>query len=277
MFHRIIVGISLVFVLSACSGMMYGSGHRDAVSTSLVDFLYPEESDRQVHKPEIPVLNLPVRVGLAFVPSKQWRQNGFHESQQIELLNQVKAEFEKHDYIEHIEVIPSIYLKGENGFESMDRINRMFNIDVMALVSYDQMRRSTEKAASVLYWTIVGAYIIPGNDNRVQTFVDTAVFDIKSRSMLFRAPGHSKLKQSSTAVKVDVSIAAKSSQGFQLAMTEMQTNLATELERFKVRVKEEKVAEIRHKPGYSGAGSFGLLTILIMLYGVGRNLFRRCQ
>lgn len=275
MFHRILVVISLVFALGACSGLMYSGGHRDAVSTRLVDFLYPKESDRQVHKPEIPVLNLPVRVGLAFVPSKQWRQNGFHESQQIELLNQVKAEFEKQDYIDQIEVIPSTYLKGDNGFDSMDRISRMYNVDVMALVSYDQMRRSSENTASLLYWTIVGAYIIPGNDNRVQTFVDTAVFDIKSRNMLFRAPGHSKLKQSSTAVKIDDSINAKSAEGFQLAMTEMQTNLATELERFKVRVKEEKVAEIRHKPGYSGAGSIGLTLLILFGCMVGRNLFRR--
>ena len=59
----------------------------------------------------------------------------------------------------------------------------------MALVSYDQVANTSEKTSSLLYWTIVGAYVVKGNKNDVQTFVDTAVFDMATRKLLFRAPG----------------------------------------------------------------------------------------
>jgi rhombotail lipoprotein len=39
-----------------------------------MDFLYPNKENRTEHKTEIPVLKLPVKVGLAFVPSKNWQR-----------------------------------------------------------------------------------------------------------------------------------------------------------------------------------------------------------
>ena len=273
-FLRPIIGLLGVLIISGCSMMMYNGGSRDAVSTSLVDFLYPDGEGRRSHAGDIPVITLPVRVGLAFVPSSQWRQNGFHESQQLELLDQVKKEFEQFDYIETIEVIPSAYLDKEGGFDSLDRVSRLYGVDVMALVSYDQMRRSEENTSSLLYWTIVGAYLIPGNDNSVQTFVDTAVFDIKSRQLLFRAPGLSKLEDSSTAIKIDESIRQQSAEGFGLAMTDMRSNLNQELSSFKDKVRDEKVAKIQRREGYSGAGAFYAIGLLF-LYSYLRRFSRR--
>ena len=47
-----------------------------------------------------------------------------------------------------------------------------------------------------------------------------------------------------------------STQGFSDAATDLTVNLADQLERFKVRLKEEpEAAIITHKPGYTGAGS----------------------
>jgi rhombotail lipoprotein len=138
----------------------------------------------------------------------------------------------------------------------------------MALVSYDQVTQSVENNAALLYWTIVGMYVIPGNENTVQTFVDTAVFDIKSRKMLFRAPGISKLEKRTTAIGIDETLAEKSMQGFDLAVTDMTKNLDDELARFKVRIKEEKIAKVEHSNNYSGGTidiQFGLL-LLIMLF-----------
>lgn len=273
-FLRPIIGLIGMLFVTGCSALMYDGGSRDAVSTSLVDFLYPDGEGRRSHAGDIPVITLPVRVGLAFVPSRQWRQNGFHESQQLELLEQVKKEFEQFDYIETIEVIPSAYLDKDGGFDSLDRVSRLYGVDVMALVSYDQMRRSEENTSSLLYWTIVGAYLIPGNDNSVQTFVDTAVFDIKSRQLLFRAPGLSKLEDSSTAIKIDESIRQQSAEGFGLAMTDMRSNLNLELSSFKDKVRDEKVAKIQRRESYSGAGAFYAIGLLFM-YGYLRRFNRR--
>ncbi len=231
-----------------------------------MNFLYPNKESRVEHTPEIPTLTLPVKVGIAFVPSNNWQGNGIHEKDQIELLDKVRSAFLKYDYIDRIEVIPSTYLNGGEGFSTLEQVGRLYNVDIMASVSYDQVTQSLENNAALLYWTIVGMYIIPGNENSVQTFVDTAVFDIKSQKMLFRAPGLSKLENRTTAVGVDKTIADQSLNGFSLAVTDMTKNLDSELARFKTRVKEEKVAKIEHRDGYNGGGALhSSLLVLIML------------
>jgi rhombotail lipoprotein len=243
--------------------MLSGNAGKATQSSSLMDFLYPDETSRAEHKPEIPVLTLPVKVGLAFVPSDNWRRDGIHNKDQVELLERVKQSFLKYDYIDRIEVIPSTYLKGGEGFTTLEQVGRLYDVDVMALVSYDQVTQTTENKAAVLYWSIVGMYLIPGNENAIQTFVDTAVFDIKSKKMLFRAPGTSKLEKRTTAVGIDETLSKKSLEGFELAVTDMTVNLDAELAGFKTRVKEEKVAKIEHREGYSG-GAIGFYSLVLL-------------
>jgi rhombotail lipoprotein len=257
-----------VFLLSSCSMLVSQQSGKQSVSSSLMDFLYPNKEDRAVHSAEVPLLTLPVKVGIAFVPSTGFQKEAVHSKDQYELLEKVKAAFVQYDYIDRIEVIPSTYLAGGDGFNTLEQVGRLYDVDVMALVSYDQVTQSVENNAALLYWTIVGMYVIPGNENTVQTFVDTAVFDIKSRKMLFRAPGISKLEKRTTAIGIDETLAEKSMQGFDLAVTDMTKNLDDELARFKVRVKEEKIAKVEHSNNYSGGTidiQFGLL-LLIMLF-----------
>lgn len=261
-FKLIIVFVSLL-ILSACSSLLSPNGHKNTVSSSLIDFLYPEESSRTEHSAEIPILTLPVKVGLAFVPSKNWSQNGISRSSQVELLEKVKQSFLQYDYIDKIEIIPSDYLKGGEGFTTLEQVSRLYDVDVMALVSYDQVTQSFEKKGALLYWTIVGMYLIPANDNSVQTFVDTAVFDVRSRKMLFRAPGINKLSESSTAIKIDAVLAEKSIESYTLAVADMSKNLDMELANFKTRVKEDNVAKVQRREGYGG-GSLMWLTLLVL-------------
>jgi len=170
-----------------------------------------------------------------------------------------------------MEIIPKTYLEKGQGFDSLEQVSRLYDVDIMALVSYDQVTQSLENNAALLYWTIVGMYLIPGNENSIQTFVDVAVFDVQSHQMLFRAPGLSHLKNTTTAVGVDQTMMKKTNQGFDLAVTDMITNLDAELKAFKVRVKEEKVANIEHRKGYRGGalGQFGL--VLLMIFGLQRR------
>ena len=70
----------------------------------------------------------------------------------------------------------------------------MFNVDVVVLLSYDQMQFSDNNRLSVFYWTIVGGYLVNGSQYDVSTLVDASVFDVASRQLLFRAPGTSQLK-----------------------------------------------------------------------------------
>jgi rhombotail lipoprotein len=270
---RILIIILGIAFLASCSSVLSEKTGKKTQSSSLMDFLYPDETSRSEHKPEIPVLKLPVKVGLAFVPSKNWQRDGIHGKDQVELLEKVKKSFLKYDYIDRIEIIPSTYLNGGEGFSTLEQVGRLYDVDVMALVSYDQVTQSLENNAALLYWTIVGMYIIPGNENSIQTFVDTAVFDIKSKKMLFRAPGINKLEKRTTAVGIDDTLAKKSLEGFGLAVTDMTVNLDAELARFKVRVKEEKVAKVEHRKGYSG-GSISYYLLVLLFVVLTRKLTR---
>ncbi|SDI58946.1 rhombotail lipoprotein [Ferrimonas sediminum] len=265
--NRKSLGVALVaLLLSACSLVEYNTND-NTVSSSLVSFLYPDEQSRVEHQPDLPRLTLPVKVGVSFVPSGSWQDHAMSDAEQMALLEQIKGAFTQYDYIDRIEVIPSTYLKTGKGFDTLDQLSRLYDIDVMALVSYDQITKSQENTASLLYWTIVGLYLIEGNDHSSQTFVDTAVFDIRSRTLLFRAPGLSKLDASSTAVHRKGELDKLSMEGFTLAVEQMTLNLDKELHRFETRVKEEKIAKVETRPGYNGSSLGGgtLLTAIALL------------
>ena len=252
--------VIIITSLAGCSTFFSQNTNQKTRSSSLVDFLYPDEQSRQAHLPSMPTLNLPATVGIAFIPNKY--DSGIRSNDEIALLEKVKKQFMQYDYIDRIEIIPSSYLKGGQGFTTLEQVSRLYDVDIMALVSYDQVAQTLENNAAFLYLTIVGLYVIPGNENTVQTFVDTAVFDVKSKKMLFRAPGINKVDKRSTAVGIDDTLNTQSQHSFNLAVDDMAANLDAELGRFKTRVKEEKIAKVTHKNGSSGGSIFWLLALL---------------
>ncbi len=48
----------------------------------------------------------------------------------------------------------------------------MYDIDVIALVSYDQVQFTDGSFLSLTYWTIVGAYVVAGEKNDTSTMLD---------------------------------------------------------------------------------------------------------
>ena len=107
--------------------------------------------------------------------------------------------------------------------------------------------------------------------NDTSTMVDTVVYDIPSRTMLFRAPGTSHIKGSSTPINLSEQLRNDSLNGFHLAADDLVKNLQDELDRFKERIKEMPESyEIKHKPGYTGGGSLGseYAVILLILGGL---------
>ena len=255
-----IIIVIVITTLAGCSAMLSENANQKTRSSSLVDFLYPDKQSRQAHQPSVPTLNLPATVGIAFIPNQYG--SGIHSNDEIALLEKVKKQFMQYDYIDRIEIIPSSYLKGGQGFTTLEQVSRLYDVDIMALVSYDQVSQTLENNAAFLYLTIVGLYVIPGNENTIQTFVDTAVFDVKSKKMLFRAPGINKVEQRSTAVGIDETLNEQSQGSFNLAVEDMIANLDAELGSFKTRVKEDKIANVNHKDGSNSGSLFGLLMLL---------------
>jgi rhombotail lipoprotein len=260
--------VVLVFLLSGCASFFSHAGTKQAAS--LVDYLYPDAKEVPQMQATVTYLRPPVRVGIAFVPGGGWGA-GISEVEKLKLLERVKASFAKYEYIGNIEVIPSQYLRPKGGFENMDQVARMFNVEVVALLSYDQVQFNDTNALSVLYWTIVGAYIIEGDKFDVQTMVDASVFDIRSHKLLFRAPGTRQVKGSATLAGFAEHARAGQLEGYNKAVDQLIPQLQSELGNFKERIKSDAGFKVANKPGYIGGGDLGWLNLLLVLVlaGVG--------
>ena len=256
--------VLITVLLTGCSTMWnWSGGARSGASSSLVDYLYPDGQEPPGVEQTIPYLELPLRVGIGFVPDRAG-YGTISEATKMQLLGKVKAEFIDLEYISHIEVIPDTYLRSSRGVIGMQQVARLYDVDIMALVSYDQVAVSEENPAGLLYWTIVGAYLIKATSNEVQTFVDTAVFDIDTARLLFRAPGTHTMSDRSTLVEAGEVVRKAKDESITVAMEQMTGNLAAELDRFEERVKEDSsVANTEWRPG-SGGGSIGWLTLVML-------------
>lgn len=254
----------LVCAILGVAGCL-SNGQRSGQGTSVMQFLYPKQHDH-IEQVASPVLSLPLRVGIAFAPAGSANQGGYWmadtqltEAKKQQLMKQVAEQFRGLPYVAAIELIPSAYLRPEGGFANLDQVKSMFNVDVIALVAYDQVQFTGESMFSLAYWTIVGSYVVKGERNDTQTLMETVVFDVASRRMLFRAPGTSQVKATATPINQSEALRKDSGTGFDLATVEMIANLKTELAAFRERLKQApEDIKVVHKPGYTGAGSFGL-------------------
>jgi rhombotail lipoprotein len=266
---QLAVLVTGVLGLGGCSWLLGGPDTftaRQGVSSSLVEYLYPKGEEPPPLKPGIPRLELPLRVGIAFVPASATNAKVLSEAAKTDLLNRVKAAFIDREYIQRIEVIPETYLSSTKGFPGLQQVARLYGVDVMALVSYDQVAATDETRASILYWTIVGAYFVSATENEVQTFVDTAVFDVPTGTLMFRAPGTDKRQSQTTAVQSTEQMREERTAGFAAAMADMTSNLKVELDRFEDRLEEEpQLADVKWKEGSGGGGSGSLgLSVLLL-------------
>ena len=258
--------VALLFTLSGCASMLGQPSHA-AHAGSVVDYLYPDAKAAPQMQPEVTHLHPPVRVGIAFVPGSTYGA-GPTEAEKMKLLSQVKDSFAKYGYIGSIEFIPSSYLRPRGGFENLDQISRMFNVEVIALVSYDQIQFNDTNSLAVLYWTIVGAYMIHGDKYDVQTLLDTSVFDVGSRKLLFRAPGSSEVKGTASMAGFSEHSRIAQEQGYQKAVDQMIPALRSELEEFKERIKTDAAYAVENKPGYAGDLEWVGLSLAVLLFGM---------
>jgi len=265
----LISGILVAGLLAGCA--TFNAGRQRRYTSSVVEYLYPNKNVAEV--PAIPRLSLPMRVGVAFVPEAGSGPglSGLSEKEKMDLMDLISSEFRKLPFVKDIELIPSAYLTKGGGFTNLDQIRLMYGIDAVALLSCDQVQHTDEGLLSLSYWTIVGAYIIRGEKNDTNTMIDAAVYDIPSRKMLFRAPGVSRIRGSSTPVNLTEQLRVDSLNGFRQASDDLVKNLQDQLERFRAKVKEMPQAyTIEHKPGYTGGGSLGgaFAVILLSLGGI---------
>ncbi len=277
-----IAAIPMILVSLAALGGCATMRQEHQTTSSLVAFLYPTGQPKPLTE-EVVNLKLPVKVGIVFVPNGSTSRQGtppfpgmyssLSMADQVTLLEDVAGHFRKYPYIKTVEVIPDNYLEPGGGFANLDALAAMYDVDMIALVSYDQVQNTDEGALSFLYWTIVGAYTVPAEKDTTTTFVDTAVFDVKSRKLLFRAPGISRTTGHSTLVNNSEGLRKDSGEGFTQAFQQMTGNLDTALTSFRQKVKDEpETYKVSYAQGYSGGGAYGLQLLAAL---VGLLLLRR--
>jgi len=253
-----------VITIMALSGCASSFGRRDVKqSASIVSYLFPNASETPKMNTGVTYLRPPVRVGLAFVPTVA-RGNELPETERIRLLERVRDSFARAPYIGSIEIIPTAYLRPGGGFADMEQVARMFNVEVMAMVSYDQVQFNDSNALSFLYWTIIGAYVIQGDQYDVRTMLDVSVFDVTSRTLLMRAPGTSQVNGSATLAGYSARARQAQVAGYNKAVDALAPALQTELDRFRERIKTEANFRVEAKPGYRGGGSVDWLSFAVV-------------
>lgn len=266
---KVVVVISLILALAGCAS--WGAPRRYAQSSSVVQYLFPTSEQPPALTPGMAVLRPPVKVGIAFVPAStamgRTVSAELPETERNALLEKIRAAFGGHQFVSSIEIIPSAYLRPGGGFANLDQAARMFQFDVVALMSYDQVQFNDSSALSVLYWTLIGAYLIQGDNYDIHTLLDLSVFDMKSRRLLLRAPGNSQVKGAGTAVSFSENSRNARLEGYQKAVDVLIPNLQKELDRFPERVKAEGQFRVDAQPGYRGKGDGSLWIGLCLLLG----------
>lgn len=276
----------LILSLAALAACVAPRVHE--ISSSVVQFLYPKGARASIQRGPV-AMTLPVNVAIAFVPSLE-RANSAHPhgqaaglsaAEQHKLLEKVANHFEQYKFIRRIRIIPPAYLVPGGGWTNLSAIAKMFGAGIVALVSYDQVQRTNEDLLSLTYLTLVGAFVIPGEKNSTSTFVDTAVFDVATHSMLFRAPGISRLYERSTPIGRSGALEHQSRLGFSRAVDKMIANLDKSLEDFRQHVKKNpdayKVKYRNKNHGGGGAWAPGALGSLFALLVIGGALRRRTR
>jgi rhombotail lipoprotein len=263
------LGMIVMFGLTGCADLAcLGACHRHAQnSTSLVDFLYPT-GDPPPSKDTQPQLHLPLRVGLAFLPSNGAEaENGLDAAHKEALLEAIRKRFISRKFVADIVVIPDYYLRGKAGFEGLEGVQRLYGIDLMALVSYDQVAHEDDNNWSLGYVTIVGAYVLKGTRHDVSTLVDLAVVDPATHSLVLRAGGFDTRHGNTSLVREGVELRDAAKGGFDAATEQMIEHFDDALLKFESDVHEGKanVRVVSNRGGIGGAGSVDWAVLLTLL------------
>ncbi len=256
--------LSIALLVSACSSSR--QVHR---KSNLMSYLYPEASEPPAPRPGEATLQLPLKIGIAFVPPELDRTQFLPPDGEKRLVDIVRKSFQGRDWVGHIVTIPSAYLVRRGGFDNLQQVAQLMNVDVIALVSADQMQSSDPRRTSFLYISIIGAYVLPLDRNESRTLIDAAVFHVPTRTFLLRAPGVSNITGSSTAVDVDAKLRERSLKGFEIAMGDLAKNLNQEVDAFKSEVASgtRRDVDIVTAKGASvrGGGAMGMAEAMVLL------------
>jgi rhombotail lipoprotein len=272
---RLLAAASLALALSGC-GILSGNEclfrceEKRAASTPLVSFLYG--SDQRVPgRDEVVTLQLPIRVGLAFLPTRSGNPDeGPTPTERERILGSIRNSFSGLPYVSEIVPVPAYYfdVSRSDGMRQLEQLARLQRLDLVALVSYDQRTQVSENRRSFAYLTIVGALVVKGNHNETQTIIDMAVVEPMGRSLVMRAGGISSTANTVTAIDQPGALRKQQRLGFDQATEALIANFRTELTDFESRVRAGTADVKVVRQARSGGGGSGAMdpTLLVLLF-----------
>lgn len=253
--NRTIAVLACMLLLTGCTSLfLRGAQRHEHNASSLVDFLYPQGTMPPSHN-AVPVLQLPLRVGIAFLPPGPNSRNVLGEVHKQAMLERIRQRFVTRPFVGDITLIPDYYLTVQRGFKGLEAIQRLYDVDLVALVSYDQVAHQDDNEWSLGYLTIVGAYVIKGTRQDVSTLMDLAVVHPATGSLVLRAGGVDSRHNSSSLVRADRERRATGVAGFDAAAGRLIENFDAALVRFEedVRTGTARV-QVASSSGVSGGG-----------------------
>lgn len=239
----------LLCAVAMVAGCASNRGRESRQSASVVDFLFPGHKEAPALQPGVALLKPPVKVGIAFAPSDP-KLRSLPEAEKVKLLERTRTAFLRQPNVATFEIIPTQYLKPGGGFANLDQVSRMFGVDIVALVSYDQIHFTDSNAMAMLYWTIVGAYLVHGDEYDIKTLLDISVFDVASRKLLFRAPGTSQINGGASMANYSERARAAQIEAYGKAVDDLIPKLTSEIESFRARLATAGDIQLSPQPGY---------------------------
>lgn len=240
--------LAIGVVLSGCASMTAETQQRQVAS--MLGFLYPGRTEVAAPPDRVAELRVPFRVGVAFVPDQASPTFRLAETDRLRLAGVVRDAFANYPFVSQIEAVPSLYLEPGGGFENLERIAALLRLDVVALISCDQVQFASASPWSLLYWTGIGAYVVSGDQYDVLTVVETAVFDVPSRQLLMRASGSSTVKGEATWIGFEARSREARTTSFDEALAKMVQRLHGEVAAFRARAPKDPRIRLVLPPGY---------------------------
>lgn len=233
-------------------------------------------------------IKTPMRIGLAFapLPEKGGATRDIPARLKQNLLEKVRGAFSGLSFVESIEIVPSTYLKEGGEFESLTAASQAFNLDAIALITYDQEQFSDSSNWSLFYWTLIGIYLVPGERSETSTLLEASVIAVDSKVLLLHAAGADKTFGWKTPLDVAPGLRQAAEDSFKKATDSLIADLRFQLDKTQKALKDDRgiygtpvafvteggiitstVPEGRKSGGGGDVGWFG--TSLALLLGIG--------
>jgi rhombotail lipoprotein len=196
---------------------------------------------------------VPARIALAFVPEANarvtssegmasWATGPLPEAFKAKVLEHLADAFRKESFISGVEVVPSFYLDGRTAPEIVASVRATFDVEAVALVTYDLQHFHRINGWSLTYVALVPMMFVPGNELSSHLYLDTAVYWTNG-ALLFRAAGSAGNEEAFALPYHDENAQFQTERCFAGAYADLVPKLRLELERFAQRIKAEPRAQ----------------------------------